>query len=109
MAGDRICVGKIDKVGLGRWGDSLYIYSNSLFGDGDGRKLCSLKLPEGETHYKYISPEICQNWLSLLLTSFMGGKGILFDYDSKNSTKTCHERESWANFNPPSQVVIKES
>lgn len=107
ISGNRFCSGTIDEIGLGKWGDSLYLYSKSIFGDDDGRKMCQIGFNDDATNYKSISGEMCKLWYSTMLSAFMSGKEIKFDYDTANNSRTCHERSTWQNFIPPIQIIIR--
>lgn len=99
---DRFCYGELDRIGVGQWNESVYIYSSDLFGgNNDGRTLCSLS----QTH-NGISPSFCEKWLSFLTTSLHSKAKLEFDYGKDNTEKACNERLTWDSYIAPMQIKL---
>ena len=102
---ERECSGLVDRVGVGSWQDSLYIHSQTLYGNSAGRKLCTLT--PGET-YKGISAQACATWYSMIISAQLAGQPILLDYGENNQTLACHDRQQWGAYAPPITVNVGE-
>lgn len=104
---ERFCFGTVDSVAVGRWGGNLVLYSQSLFGSEEGRKLCALTPEASGESYKGITPTVCEIWYETLQFAMSESRMLRFDYGLDDGDSACHARGTWGVYNPPAQIRVQ--
>ena len=88
------CVGSVDAVNVNSDG-GVAIISNDMFGDLNGRTICSLK----DTDIG-VPIDVCKSWVSQGLASYASGTKIRIAY-LNSSHSTCSDIPAWSSAELP--------
>ena len=87
------CTGQIDAINQGYDG-SVSVLSVAIYGDGQGRKVCSLN-----ELWKGVTVDTCKGWLSKLLSFEARNSDITIQYNG--AVTSCATQPAWESAEAP--------
>ena len=89
---DYNCIGHVEQIAT-RGGGGVSLISTEMFGDGQGRDICSL-----QADWKGVTPSTCRGWLAQALAAKSSGSILRLQYVDGY---TCPSQPQWTGASSP--------
>jgi hypothetical protein len=86
------CVGHVEQIAT-RGGGGVSLISTEMFGDGNGRDICSL-----QADWKGVTPSTCRGWVAQALAAKSSGSTLRIQY---TDAYTCPSQPVWSSASSP--------